>query len=152
MKVNTLVALVSLILIVTACKGTQRATPEKLAPEEEIVQHPLSKNEAYTRAYRWAAENYASANEVVQMEDKESGTLVMKGAYERSVANVPGKSGIFLYTLTLDIRDEKMRLTFDPQGWADYRTSNNDVDNAVEHFRMNIKPSLVSALEEVDDF
>jgi len=141
-----------MILVGTACKGTQRATQEKLKPVEEVIEHSLSQDEAYTQAYRWAAENFVSANEVIQMEDKSSGTLVLKGANETSVANVPGKSGIFLYTLTLDIRDEKMRLTFDPKGWADYRTSNDDVDNAVEHFRTSIKPSLVSYLESDDDF
>jgi len=86
------------------------------------------------------------------MKDKESSTFVLKRAQERSVANVPGKSGIFLYTLTLDIRDEKRRLPFDPQSWADYRTSNNDVDNAVEHSCMDIPPSLVNALEEAGHF
>jgi hypothetical protein len=120
---------------------------------EEVVEHPLTQDEAYTKAYRWAAENYGSANEVIQMEDRDSGTLILKGVQDMSIAYVPAERGLFEYTLTLDIRDKKMRLTFDPEGWASYgRTSNADVENSLEDFRNSIKPSLMTYLEEDDDF
>ena len=150
---RTVFVLAVLGTILLGCASARQAPSSAMAPMEEIVNHPHSKDKAFTRAQRWAAQTFVSANEVIQMEDRESGTLVMKGVRQMPIYGMIGEEGFFNYTLTLDIRDQKMRITYDLEGWSDFpRDQARDVEKMKEYYENELKPSLLSFVREEDDF
>lgn len=84
----------------------------KLITYEGVVEVPgVSKADLYTRAYAWVAKAYRSANDVVQMNDKEAGQLVAKGNM-RVTARALGidmDAGIVRHTLSIYAKDGKYK-------------------------------------------
>ena len=83
-----------------------------------------SKNEIYTSIYKWVSLNYVSAKNVIQMADKESGTIIVKGkgsvVYPNLIKKAYIKSNLIPYTNTVttnhtiqfDVKEEKYRVKF----------------------------------------
>jgi len=76
-----------------------------------VIADGVSKDELFNRAKRWVALTYKSANDVIQLSDKDAGSLVAKGTilvpfpYNGFV-----KTDSYLnHTLTIDIKDGKYR-------------------------------------------
>jgi hypothetical protein len=70
----------------------------------EVVElEGFSKDEIYTKTKLWIAQSYKSPQDVLQLDDKESGVIVIKGIFEISPAYVH-------YTFTIKIKDGKMKL------------------------------------------
>lgn len=88
-------------------QGNVRGVTET-SPGVFVIEHDLSKSEAYRRLRLWAAQTYVSAQDVIQMDDPESGTLVLKGAHRTGALFAPDWTR---YTLTLDVRDRRVRFT-----------------------------------------
>jgi Cu/Ag efflux protein CusF len=156
-RIRTSLLLVTSIvfgLLLAGCSATRKATEEQRQPIQEIVQHPHSKKTAFNQAKRWAAQNFNSANEVIQEEDEEAGTLIMKGL--EPVKNVSG--GVMTptydvsYTLTLDIRDKKMRITFEPGAPENGALRRGMVKNLKEFYRKQLRPSLLQDVRQTDTF
>lgn len=84
----------------------------KLITYQGVVEVPgVSKADLYTRAYAWVAKAYRSANDVVQMNDKEAGQLVAKGNM-RVTARALGMdmdAGIIRHTLSIYVKDGKYK-------------------------------------------
>jgi hypothetical protein len=49
---------------------------------EAVVEQPGSKEELYTKAKMWIAENFKSPNNVIQVDDKGEGLIIVKGSSE----------------------------------------------------------------------
>ena len=143
----------SIFLFAAGCSGTERISRSDLGQTREVVSHPHSKDKAFTQARRWVAQNYRSADEVIQMSDKENGTLVVNGVHSFTPAGMLTNVENFEYSLTLDIRDEKMRLTFDPIGWSTFSNLRaGDKETINNHYRQTIKPSLLRYVRQDDSF
>ena len=54
----------------------------KYTYQEVIEVSNISKDDLYTRARAWFVKGYKSANAVLQMDDRESGTIIGKGYFE----------------------------------------------------------------------
>lgn len=76
----------------------------------------LPKEKIYTGAKIWIAENFKSAKQVIEYENKEDGTIIGNG-----VVNYPCQGGMDCivkadwkvpFTMRVDTKDEKFRLTF----------------------------------------
>jgi hypothetical protein len=84
----------------------------KLITYEGVVEVPgVSKADLYTRAYAWIAKAYRSANDVIQMNDKEAGQLVAKGSM-RVTARALGMdmdAGVVRHTLSIYVKDGKYK-------------------------------------------
>lgn len=84
----------------------------KLITYEGVVEVPgVSKADLYTRAYAWIAKTYRSANDVIQMQDKEAGQLVAKGL-TRVTARAMGMdmdAGVVRHTLSIYVKDGKYK-------------------------------------------
>ncbi len=107
-----LLALAALLaaFALSACAPGSLTLIEEAARQRQFTEtHTLTQAEAYTRLRRWAAQTYSSAGEVIQMDDAASGTLVVKGA------ELVSRNGIdsfpLGYTLTMDVRDNRLRFT-----------------------------------------
>jgi hypothetical protein len=143
----------SIFLLATGCASTQSISRSELTRTQEVVSHPHPKDKAFNQARRWVAQNYGSADEVIQMSDKEAGTLVVKGVHSFTPAGMLTEVENFEYSLTLDIRDQKMRLTFDPIGWSTFPNLRaGDKETIHNHYRQTLKPSLLRYVRRDDSF
>ena len=103
---------------------------------------------------RWAAQTYNSAQDVIQYQDRESGSMVLKGVHQVSRMGV----GIPLnYTATVDVRDERIRFRYNVGGPAASASSVTrgpfpaDVERMQDFFD-TLTASATTALETEDDF
>lgn len=83
--------------------------------KEWIADDSLTKDEAYDRAINWIAVHFNSANDVIQLKDKENGSIVVK-----AIAPFNNFAGISYvrYTMQIKIKDQKAKFTFDLAGIA----------------------------------
>ena len=81
-----------------------------------------SKDELYTKAMEWVALNYKSANDVIQHEDADKGKIICKGSF---VTNLWLTTGFINHTLTLDFKDDKIRMTYSNFGYNSTETQFN---------------------------
>ena len=98
-----------------------------------------SKSEIYSSINKWVSLNYNSANNVIQMNDKESGIMIVKGLSAVSFINptrtiypktkaIPIKSKILLnHLLEIKVKDNKYRLIYSISGKTD-NTPKNTID------------------------
>ena len=76
----------------------------------EIVKLDSLKGEViFTRAKEWISLNYKSAKDVIQLADKESLKIIVKGNFSSTLFM---KEGFISHTLVLDFKDGKMRYTY----------------------------------------
>ena len=83
-----------------------------------------SKSEIYSSINKWVSINYTSANDVIQMNDKEAGTMIVKGLNSISFINptratypktkaIPIENKLLLsHLLEINVRDNKYRLNY----------------------------------------
>lgn len=78
-----------------------------------VVEIPnVKKDELYRRAIFWISDNFRSANNVIQLQDKENGQIIAKGSIEYGAKPfMPGTnySGYFTFTLNFECKDNKYR-------------------------------------------
>lgn len=111
-SLKTTLALSITSLILTGCAGTP-INQEDLSYTVTIPATGKSKDELYVNANTWLVSTFNNADSVVQFSDKEAGKIAGKFYAAETV-------GATFYgvrqTITIDVKDEKTRLTFtDPQ-------------------------------------
>lgn len=74
----------------------------------------ISKETSFIKASEWIASKYNSANDAVQLSDKEAGIIICKGMFQHEY----GKSmtygnlwGNIYYTLTIKFKDDRIKIT-----------------------------------------
>jgi hypothetical protein len=76
------------------------------------VDSSLKSAELYARARAWFAVTYRSGKDVIQLEDKENGKLIGKGAIKytsRVFVGSEGTKGWIYYTITIQIKDGRYK-------------------------------------------
>lgn len=107
-----LIALTSGLLL-AACTGLDPMPAEYAQTEYIIDLQGNSQQQIYQRSRQWAAETYVDANEVIKYASKEEGKIIAKGM--GTVSDMVTR--YYSYTLVIDIKPNKARLTFkDVQG------------------------------------
>lgn len=77
-----------------------------------------SKSEIFNSVNLWVAKNYRSSNDVVQLQDKEAGTIVCKGGKYVTIKSMGKDVQLFHnHSLQIDIKEGKMRAIFDNIWW-----------------------------------
>lgn len=82
-----------------------------------------SKSELFALINKWISINYNSAQNVIQMNDAESGTIIIKGINEVVYSNLPGKllapsytpdktSTKFNHTIEINVKENKFRVIY----------------------------------------
>lgn len=75
---------------------------------EGVVQVPgASKADLYSRAHDWVAKTYRSANDVLQLQDKDAGHLIVKGF--TPVSSRGSNFGLVRHTLTIYVKDGRYK-------------------------------------------
>lgn len=81
----------------------------KLQAVEE-VNPELTQDQLFAKAKQWIALNYKSANDVIQLDDKEEGKIICKGNFALKQSLL--LTGRIAHTLVLDFKDGKFRYNF----------------------------------------
>lgn len=79
-----------------------------------LIAEGLSKDKIHSLVNEWIALNYRSANDVIQMNDKEAGTIIAKGTYPNILwGPVIGGTMNVVHTLTIKIKDGRIKITIE---------------------------------------
>ena len=137
------------VLLLSGCASMASASQDE-RQAVVVEEHDQTKDVAYERMMRWVAMNYVSAQNVIQRDDKESGTITLAGMTEFTrnyVATFPIR-----YNLTVDVRDERARFTYvigdSPEASG---LSKAEAAQVMEDFEM-IRAGMMAAVETNDDF
>jgi hypothetical protein len=125
-----------------------------------VIKIPKATSEQiYSKIRAWMANIYNSANNVLQMDDKASGTLIAKGVFSYPNLHYPS---FVKYILTVNIKPEKFRITItnytlniagDDTVYPlenMYQGFKNDA-HAKDEIDFNIKSQLIDMLNDVDN-
>lgn len=74
-----------------------------------------SADEIYSSVKVWIAENYRSAQDIIQLDDKQGGIIVLKAAHQfnYSTMSAPSFPGPIHYTLKISIKDGRFKVDMD---------------------------------------
>ncbi len=138
------------------CASSKIATQEEMNHEFVVEFASLTKDKIYEKCLKWIASNFVSAKQVIDLQDKEAGTIVAKG-YKDGVDYGGIIKSNMGFQLTIDCKDNKARFRFLPLyiKTLDYESSFENKSNlhigAHKEF-IKMKDSLKSFIENSDDF
>ena len=82
----------------------------------EIVRPaPLSKDALFTQTLLWMAESFRSSKEVIDLKDKELGTIIGNGAFDMNIGLVPFLPPVNVpvtFKVRIDVKDNRYRMAF----------------------------------------
>ena len=124
MRNNKLTVIILIFTLATYhCNGQEYELTEKTATGIFDIKEK-SKSELFTLIDKWVSINYNSAKNVIQMHDKESGTIIIKGINEVVYKNTsksiyPNNKYIqdyvttkFNHLIQIDIKDNRYRIIY----------------------------------------
>lgn len=80
---------------------------------EAVTECDLPKETIYDNILVWVASSFNSAQDVIQLQDKEAGKLIIKGNFKENVTmGIASKNVTTYFTLQFDVRDQKYRYRF----------------------------------------
>src|SRR5689334_22885937 len=105
MKQLLLLALISITL--THVRGQEKAITYTGVV---TIDSTTSKDVLFSKAKRWVAENFNSAQAVIQNEDKEAGNLILKAGFQYMQIVPLAKFDAFMhYTFSLSFKEGKFK-------------------------------------------
>tara|TARA_B110000908_G_scaffold123391_1_gene144715 strand:+ start:1303 stop:1842 length:540 start_codon:yes stop_codon:yes gene_type:complete len=101
-----------LFLLAFAFIGSQVYSQESIVFTKVVKYESLTKNEVFVIVNDWFASNYGSANEVIQMSDKESGKIIGKALFSYSFGKLSYTQyeGRVNYTIKITIKENRFKI------------------------------------------
>lgn len=115
-----------------------------------VEEHSQPKDVAFDRMMRWASMNFVSAQDVVQRDDKDSGTIALAGMTDFKRGGIV--SFPIRYNMTVDVRDERARFTFTIGDSPEANGLSSGEAAQVIAFFDAARASMMAAVETDDDF
>lgn len=109
------ILMAALVVVVSGCAGMQPVSEADRTFNAVFEVPDSSKDKIFTATKIWIAENFRSAKSVIEYENKEEGTLIGNGVipYPCSGLECVAKADWSVpFTLRVDIKDQKFKLTF----------------------------------------
>jgi hypothetical protein len=101
---KTILAFVIALIAVSATAQTFTAS--------KVDSVAKSKDELYTSSKMFIAQTWKSAKDVIQMDDKEGGVIIIKGkSIQERVFQLNNHVWVYSYTITIQIKDGKYRIS-----------------------------------------
>ena len=105
---------VLLVLCVSICYSQIDVQKQEFPNYQGIVSvENKSANDIYSKSKVWIVTNFKSANDVIQLDDKDNGKLIVKGnttvLFTFMKTKYPSRVH---FTLTIDIKDNRFRYTY----------------------------------------
>ena len=144
-----------MMMIIAGCTPMPvKETP----PIESVIDMPgFNKDQIYTATKVWIAENFMSAKAVIENDDKEAGRVIGNGRikYPCSGFSCISRADWTLdFTMRVDIKDQKIRLTFTNLGFSFPSTQGIPAadDWPIRENQMgDVRPALIKLGEELKD-
>jgi hypothetical protein len=89
--------------------ATTPARQEDFQGFKRVFEVNQTKDQIFSSAKSWVARSYRSAQKVIDLEDRENGQIICKG----TIAYMPGYGSYLYYTMVIDIKDYKYRVSFE---------------------------------------
>jgi len=101
------ISTISLILWISICQAQNNFTLTRVLQIDS-----MPKEEIFLLAQQWVAENYGDAKSVIQLSDKESGTLIWSGylTYEIKGIKYVCYSGKLYHKIKVGTKDSKLKV------------------------------------------
>jgi hypothetical protein len=129
---------------------------------EVVKVDSLNKKELYNRAKKWVVLKYKSANDVIQLDDKEDGIIIGKGNFgikyysRRPTINhtlqIETRDGRYKYTISSFIYSDVQKDTFTveefPKSWAGKKKLYRTLDEKVNSIIADLKKSMETELKD----
>ena len=129
---------------------------------EVVKVDSLNKKELYNRVKKWVVLKYKSANDVIQLDDKEDGIIIGKGNfgikyYSRKptiehTLQIETKDGRYKYTISSFIYSDVQNDTFTvdkfPKSWAGKKKLYRTIDEKVKSIIADLKKSMETELKD----
>jgi len=112
-----IVSAMTMVVIMPAC--VQTILPSEQLQIQEVIEVNQPQDTLYVRAMDWLAKTFRSSKKVIQYEDKVAGRIVGKGIMKVTYLKAFGALDTW-FTLTLEIKDNKVRVTISDMFMASY--------------------------------
>jgi len=76
----------------------------------------VNKDNIFALINQWIAIHYNSAKNVIQLNDKESGIIIVKGIFPTMVSGLSRGERMVTHTMTIKVKDQKMKVSIDRFG------------------------------------
>ncbi|MQP25582.1 DUF4468 domain-containing protein [Flavobacterium sp. LMO8] len=113
----------------------------KYQSEGVVVFDSIKADMIFTKAKEWIAINYKSANDVIQLADKESLKIIVKGNFKTSMFM---KDVWIAHTLILDFKDNKLRYFY--SNFSYYSSGSGSLE--FESKSLGFKKSVIKTTEK----
>jgi hypothetical protein len=107
--------LLILLFLFIGCAGMQQITETERTFERIVSVSGHKSSEIYDSTKIWIAENFKSAKSVIEYDNKDAGTIIGNGAINypcKGLECVAKSDWKVLFTMRVDTKDDKFRLTF----------------------------------------
>jgi hypothetical protein len=108
------------LFVLSACMTQQPITKEEGTVSETVETPGINAADIYTKINLWFVEAFNSAESVIQYSDKEQGVIKGKGNFATTFMT---PIRVF-FTITVEIKDEKYRLSFSDPYFQNTTTTN----------------------------
>ena len=143
---------VCIVLITTGCVAVSVPVNRSIQSIQKIYNVPgLSQKQIYDKSLEWMAKTFMSSKAVIELKDPDNGKIIGNGVttFTQSISGPMNCE----YTITIDIKKEKIRVTFENfNGFyleGRYPLSNNMGQfDQIEPKLIRLSESLVSYLKD----
>ena len=163
-KVQFLIITIVLISSTSYCQSTLPIKDGKVTYTNVINVDSVRKDELFVRAKKWFATTYKSANDVIQMDDKDAGEIVGKGNMQikyyarnpriRHTITISVKDGKYRYIISdleySDIQGDKFNIENFPKAWFGEQKLYDVIDSNVKAIIESIKAAMTSSKKNDD--
>ena len=146
--------LIAIFAILFGLSGCQPKVPSDQLVYSEVVKHNKNKDDAFELSKIWLANSFNDSKAVIEYSNKEDGTIVGKGIFRNVdygmlfIANTR-------FTLKIDIKDNKSRLSFKsmliiPNTSTGVKRFNMWNMDQLEHFKIKAKELVADYNKEIN--
>lgn len=106
--------LLTVAIILAGCAGAMPVKFEDMTYQKVIELQGKTKDQIFEKSKQWIASTFKSAKAVIEYENKQEGTIIGNGSMDRPISSINIQSGsLITYNMREDIKDNKVRLTFE---------------------------------------
>jgi hypothetical protein len=146
----------ALVLLLAGCAVPPGAHDAGDRGEDTAVfveDHHQKKDAAFLAAAGWFSEHYKGGKEVLQLADKESGTIIAKGSYRWSKPvdsfQLHFHEGTVEYSLKVKITDNKVEMVFQTgEVYGDTEVGPKDLMPQLLPYYQSMRAGIMKALSE----
>lgn len=148
-------SILALLFLISVTLGAQeiKENPETGFYESQgvIELNEITQDKLFDGALEWIALNYKSANDVIQLKEKELGKIVVKGKY--GVILFAKEKGTISHTLILEFKEGKFRYTYSGFSYYDRYSGENTFEEEKSEFIISKTEELINlSIEDMTNY